>query len=222
MNRSLANLRIGCFDKALEDAGGLTVNAIHTEKGLYRTARSLYELGRFQEGHRVFETLLAAYPDSEAAKKELSRTEDRLREQDHGLFDFVAMHKAATDKALPCLDTATYEGPVTIKMTEGRGRGLFTTRAVAAGDLLLCEKAFSYSFTEHSSTSLRSASMPKGTPAHLVTIMLHQLSRNPSLIPTVMSLYHGTYEPVKENAVDGMPIVDTYAKYILVPLKSTA
>lgn len=176
------------------------MEAIQTEKGLYRAARSLYELGRYQEGRRMFKTLLVAYPSCEAAQKEISRTEDRVREQEHGLFDFMAMHKAATEKAFPCLDTATYEGPVTIRMTEGRGRGMFTTKDVAAGDLLLCEKYFSYSFTDSSSTtSLRSASTPRKTSANLVTITVHQLSRTLSLIPTVMSLYHGTYEPVKEN-----------------------
>ena len=194
---------------------------MNTEKGLYRAARSLYELGRFQEGHRVFETLLAAFPGSEAATKELRRTEDRLREQDHGLFNFMAMHEAAAEKAPPCLDIATYKGLVTIKMTEGHGRGLFSTRDVAAGDLLLCEKAFSYSFLDNSSTSLRSASAVKGTPADLVTTTAHKLLRNPSAISTVTSLHHGTYEPVKETTVDGMPIVDTYANCILVSPLST-
>lgn len=220
LNRSLANLRIGCFDKALEDAGGFSVDAVNTEKGLYRAARSLYELGRFREGHMVFEILLKAYPSSEAAKKELRRTEDRLREQDHGLYNFLAMHKAATEKTPPCLDIATFAGPVTIKMKEGRRRGLFVTRDVTAGELLLCEKAFSYSFSDNSSTSMLSASMLKGTPGDLVTKTVHQLLRNPSFVSTVMSLHHDGYESAKENTADGKPIVDTYGNCIFVSLQS--
>ena len=126
------------------------------------------------------------------------------------------MHEEAAQKVALRLDTATYEDLVTIKMTEGRGRGLFTTRGVAAGDLLLCEKPFSYSYCENASTiSLWSTSALKRAVADLVTLV-HQLLRNPSQIPSVMSLHHGTYEPIKEDTVEGTPIVDRYAKYVLV------
>ena len=215
MNRSLAHLRIGCFDKALEDAGEFSAEATNTEKGFYRAARSLYELGRFREGHTVLKTLLKAYPGCKAAKQELRRSEDRLQEQDHGLFDFRAMHTAAVQKTLASLDIATYTGPITIQMTESSGRGIFVTRDVAAGDLLLCEKAFSYiCWDDLSMTRQRRAGMLKTA---LVTKIAHQLLRNPSAIQTVTSLHHGAYKPVTKLNVDGMPIVDTYEKCISVP-----
>lgn len=94
----------------------------------------------------VYTSLLAEYPKCYAAKVELRRTEDRLREQDHGLFGSLAMHKAAAEKTLPYFDIATYERPVEIRLTETRRHGLFTMKDVATGDLLLCEKACSYSF----------------------------------------------------------------------------
>ena len=184
---------------------------MNTEKGLYRAARALYELGRFQESEQVFTTLLEAYPGCEAAKKELCLTEKRFREQKFGLYDYSLMDEVATEKVPPRLDTATYEDPVTIKMTEGRGRGLFTTRDVAAGDLLLCEKAFSYSYFDYTPTAASNKGREiEGTPEDLVASTLDQLSRTPSKIPSVTSLYHGTYETVKEKTVDGTPIVDTY------------
>ncbi len=214
---------MGCFEKALEDAGECTAEAMNTEKGLYRAARSLYELGRFREGHRVLRVLLEAYPGCDAAKKELSRTEDRLREQDYGIFNFLAMHKAAAGKSPPCLDIATYVGPVTVEMTESRGRGLFVTRDVAAGDLLLCEKAFSYSFSDNSSmTRPRGTSTFMGTPEDLITRTAHQLIRNPSAIPIVTSLHHGNYKSANEKTVDGMPILDTYGKCLLIHTSSVA
>ena len=140
------------------------MHAVNTEKGLFRAARSLYELSRFWESQMIFQTLLKAYPRSEAAKKELHGTEDRLREQDHGIYNFVSMYKVAMEKIPPRLDIGTFAGPVTIKMTEGRGRCLFVSRDVTAGEFLLCEKAFSYSFSKNSSTSMLSASMLRGTP----------------------------------------------------------
>ena len=60
----------------------------------------------------------------------------RLGEQESG--------KAITDEMPkvppPHLDHATFVGPVAVKASIGRGRGLFTTKAVKAGDLILCEK----------------------------------------------------------------------------------
>ena len=212
MNRSLAHLKLRNFDKALEDAGGYTVEARNSEKGLYRTARSMYELGRFKESQTVLTTLLAQYPGSEAAIRELRRVEKRVGEQDHGRFDFLAMQKAAAAESPPCLDVATYVGPVDISETENRGRGLFTTKDVAAGDLLLCEKAFSYSFLGNASTmSVMDGSTLKGTKLALVEPMIHKLLRNPSLIPFITALHHGTYKPAKDKTVDGTPIIDTYA-----------
>lgn len=172
----------------------------------------MYELGRFKESQTVLTTLLAQYPGSEAAIRELRRVEKRVGEQDHGRFDFLAMQKAAAAESPPCLDVATYVGPVDISETENRGRGLFTTKDVAAGDLLLCEKAFSYSFLGNASTmSVMDGSTLKGTKLALVEPMIHKLLRNPSLIPFITALHHGTYKPAKDKTVDGTPIIDTYA-----------
>lgn len=120
----------------------------------------------------------------------------------------MAMHTAETPH---CLDTATYEKPVDIRVTENRGRGLFSMKDIAAGDLLLCEKAFSYSFLENpSTTSLANENAFKGSNRALLTSTIHQLLRNPSFYPTLASLYHGTYKPAKEKVVDGMPVIDTF------------
>ena len=172
----------------------------------------MYELGRFKESQTVLTTLLAQYPGSEAGIRELRRVEKRVREQDHGRFDFLAMQKAAAEKSPPCLDVATYVGPVEISETENRGRGLFTTKDVAPGDLLLCEKAFSYSFLGNASTmSVMDGSTLKGTKLALVEPLIHKMFRNPSIIPSITSLHHGTYKPAKHKIVDGTPIIDTYA-----------
>lgn len=89
-------------------------------------------------------------------------------------------------------------------MTEGRGRGLFTTRKAAAGDLLLCEKAFSLSYLENTSTtSLENAVALKGTAADLATFTVHQLHRNHSQNPSVMSLH--TSPSRKHNWIECQP-----------------
>lgn len=146
------------------------------------------------------------------------RTEKRLSEQEKGEYDFKAMYKAAEDTP-PYLDNATYIGPVIIKNSKGRGRGLFTTRAVVAGELLLCEKAFSYCFasreenTGSSKTSMLINTQTKrvtmGTQAELITATAQKMMRNPTLAPSFIALHHGDYKPVKETEVDGQPVIDT-------------
>ena len=189
-----------------------------SEKGIYRAARSLYELQRFQECRESFTLLLDNYPNNAEAKGQLLRTEKRLSEQEKGEYDFKAMYKAA-EEFPPYLDNATYSGPVSIKNSEGRGRGIFTTRAVVAGELLLCEKAFSYCFAggEESAGSSKTSllintqtnRMTMGTQAELITATAQKMLRNPSLAPSFTSLHHGDYKPVRETEIDGQPIVDT-------------
>jgi hypothetical protein len=48
----------------------------------------------------------------------------------------------------PKIDSASFTGPIEIRDSPSRGKGLFTTKQVKAGDLLLCEKEFSYCFAE--------------------------------------------------------------------------
>ncbi|KAL2036470.1 hypothetical protein N7G274_010805 [Stereocaulon virgatum] len=123
------------------------------------------------------------------------------------------MYRAAKDTP-PCLDNATFAGNVEVQASKGRGRGLFTAKDVIAGELLLCEKAFSYCSSKHSKTSIlintHTSQATLGTQADLITDIVQKIFRSPSLMPVFTSLYHGDYEPVDEAEVDGMPIIDTF------------
>lgn len=58
LNRSLAHLKLRRYDEALKDAGKFTSDSQQSEKGLYRAARSLYELGKFQESRQTLTSLI--------------------------------------------------------------------------------------------------------------------------------------------------------------------
>jgi hypothetical protein len=60
------------------------------------------------------------------------------------MYDFETISKEVSKVRPPHLDHATFVGLVEVKTSPGRGRGLFTTKAVKAGELLLCEKAFAH------------------------------------------------------------------------------
>ncbi|KAL3420666.1 hypothetical protein PVAG01_07111 [Phlyctema vagabunda] len=144
LNRALALIKEGRFDAALADLEGMISDTKPVEKALYREAQALYSLQRFDECCRVLTTLSLEYPDNVEAKRELPRATKRLQEQQNGTYNFKQLYAEATKLRPPHLDHATYTGAVAIRKAGTRGRGLFTTKAVKAGDLLLCEKAFAH------------------------------------------------------------------------------
>lgn len=108
-----------------------------------------------------------------------------------------------------------------VKISPDRGRGLFTTKAVKAGELLLCEKAFAHCYAGSSEESSKDGSkinllvnihtnrMTIGTQSDLITAIVQKLWRNPSLLSEFATLHHGSYEPVCVTEVDGKPVIDT-------------
>lgn len=108
-----------------------------------------------------------------------------------------------------------------VKISPDRGRGLFTTKAVKAGELLLCEKAFAHCYAGSSEESSKDGSkinllvnihtnrMTMGTQSDLITAIVQKLWRNPSLLSEFATLHHGSYEPVCVTEVDGKPVIDT-------------
>jgi len=109
-----------------------------------------------------------------------------------------------------------------VKHSLGGDQGLFTTEAVKAGDLLLCEKAFAHCYAgppppeENSIGSRVSLLMDihtnqaiMGTQGDLIKTIGQKLWRNPSLVSEFASFYHGSYEPVGVIKVDRQPVVDT-------------
>lgn len=225
LNRALAYLKDEYFDAVLTDTGCLISPSDAPEKALYRAGQALYELRRFLECQDILELLCKKYPNNIDATKGLARVRCRLREQKSGTYDFKALYEEASKLRPPHLDHATFIGPVAIKDSKGRGRGLFTTKAVKAGDLLLCEKAFAHSHAntmeENSANSskisfllnMHTNRMSIGTQGDLITTIAQKLWRNPSLLPEFTALHHGSYKPVNVIEVDGKPIIDTYVAF---------
>jgi tetratricopeptide (TPR) repeat protein len=214
-NRSLAYLRTKQYDAALLDTGFPDFGPKPPEKALFRAAQALYSLRRFRESIAVLEKLHANFPNNREALAALERARNRHAEQTTGVYDFNLLQREAKKLKPPQLDHATYAAPVEIKSSASKGRGLFVTRAVKAGELLLCEKAFScahVSETDKRMTFLMNVDTEKGFlggQADLIRITAQRLYCNPSLAPEFTSLHHGTYKSAKTPTVDGTPVVDT-------------
>ncbi|KAK1836916.1 hypothetical protein QBC39DRAFT_377858 [Podospora conica] len=226
-NRSLAHLKIGSFDKALADAEVAALSTTDTEKAPFRKAQALYGLSRFRECCDVLKALCAEHPDNRPAQDLLNRATARLAEETQGQYDFKAMHAEVARLRPPHLDHATFIGPVVIKPSgiSSGGRGLFTTAAVAAGDLLFCEKAFAHAFADSSKNvttlvDVATDTVTMGTQPELIDRLIRKMYQNPSLSKSVTDLYHGDYPAVETASIDGSPIVDSFLLRRIIPLNS--
>ncbi|KAJ5542819.1 hypothetical protein N7535_005243 [Penicillium sp. DV-2018c] len=216
LNRAFSFLRSHQFDAALTDVDDVLQVSELSEKALFRKAQALYQLRKFKESCETHAILAEKYPANTMAANEYARASARLAEQDNGKYEFGKMILEAKTRS-PSLDRSTYIGPVAIKQTQSHGRGLFTTAAVKAGDLLLCEKAFAHAFhDEKVSKDLRlllSLDMDKailGTQGELIELIAQKLNKNPSLLPGFVDLHHGSYKSVDTLEVDLAPVVDTF------------
>ncbi|KAI0550313.1 hypothetical protein F4679DRAFT_594767 [Xylaria curta] len=217
LNRSLANLQLRRPEKALADVLAVTDAGRLDDKRLFREARALYEMGRFAESLEKWRVFARSYPQNADARTWLLKTEKRVQEAQRGEYDFVSMYEQA--KATPpIIDCATFKGPVAVREAPGRGKGLFTTKPVKAGDLLICEKAFAYCYADYS-TGLRNMSVlfqletnraQIGGQACLLTDIVQKLYHSPQASQGFKALYHGDYAPVTVSQVDGQQIVDTF------------
>lgn len=122
------------------------------------------------------------------------------------------------------MDRATYVGLIEVRDCEIKehGRGLFTTKDVKAGELLLCEKSFSAVFAgtdesgkpvvekyqsreeEQEGGKIRSFELR----AQLVADTLVKLYRNPSLIEAFQGLYPGPDATDELDEETGEVVVD--------------
>lgn len=164
----------------------------------------------------MLELLLTNFPHNREASVARGRAQSRSLEQKTGDYNFRLLQAKVRRLRPPHLDHATYIGPVEIRQTESKGRGLFITKPVQAGELLLCEKAFSHAYAEDGAGSKGSVLLNpstdqgfSGAQADLIKLIVQKLYRNPSLAPAFTTLYHGTYEGMSTPKVDAEPIVDT-------------
>jgi hypothetical protein len=160
----------------------------------------------------------------------LERSILREKEETTPEVDFKLYYDEVSRLRPPHLDHATFSGPIVVKKSPGRGRGLFTTKSVKAGELLLCEKAFAhcYAAPEGASQQDRQGSsitamliniltkkITVGTQGNLITAIVQKLYANPSLLPKFRELHYGSHKPLSVDVVDGEPIIDTYVTCVV-------
>ncbi|KAL5513043.1 hypothetical protein ACEPAH_3441 [Sanghuangporus vaninii] len=138
LNRAQSYLLLGSYDDAAIDAEEIikVSGDQPSEKALFRAARALYELGRYEEARKHLEQLVNVFSQNRDAKSILTKTRQRLAEQQFGKYDWASLISEAR-KSVPRLGIADYMGLVRLS---DNGH-IVANSDIKSGDLLLCSKA---------------------------------------------------------------------------------
>jgi tetratricopeptide (TPR) repeat protein len=223
-NRSLVNIYQERYEEAFDEAcAALISDAADNEvilknnvKALYRAGRALNCLEQFSEAQVKFESLLQISPDDKDGREQLTRTKARLEESATGKYDFTAMSNSRNGDPAR-FDRASFTANVEIRPAGKKGKGLFATKDIKAGELILVKKAFCVAFLPkigdgtHMIMNLDSGDAHLGAQAGIVQELFQKMSRNPKQARRVLDLYDGGYSPkCKAKAVDGMTAIDMF------------
>ncbi|KAM3437746.1 hypothetical protein MY4824_003580 [Beauveria thailandica] len=231
-NRAHVNLLLQRYDEAKADALASLTNGGASEeqqaldaKAYFRAGSAAYALGEFAEAGRCFAEQDRLQPDNKTTQINIRRTARRVEEQEKGSHDMKKV-VASLPKVQWKPDVASFDGATTVKSSPGAGRGLFAARDFAAGELIMCEKAFcTVSSKDKASAAVTALTVDVGQdysirvfPAGLHRAVVQKLLNNPSQAPRVLGLDSGDYRGIGETGActaEG-PVVDTFQVHNIV------
>ncbi|TDL17571.1 TPR-like protein [Rickenella mellea] len=205
-NRAQAHLASGAFEAAIADTTFVLSREPQHEKSLYCCAMGHYYMQNYVAAIELLNSLIQAYPSNEIAKKDLQRATQRRREQTTGAYDFAEMLKVSRGPS-PQMDVADYIGPV-----EQRAGGIFATRDISVGELLMCTKAFEFVYSNNSDKGVFFNNHVSGASTlRLSKKIAQKLASNPSFIPSFKKLHpfpSTIAGNISDELVDGRPVID--------------
>lgn len=223
-NRSVANIRLGRFELAIADAQQSLLPALmnddkvhkYNAKALFRAGCASYALGQFDEAKHNFDNAIKIAPDDADAIRESAKVADRLKEMAIGEYDTHSMNASArTDQRR--LDHANFTRNVNVRAAGRHGRGLFATRAIKTGEIIMCEKAFDICFDRDNGESvctvfnIKTGHPYEGSHAVLLFRIIEKLRFNPQLARRFLDLHDGGHQPkYAAQQVDGNTVIDTF------------
>ncbi|KAI1475311.1 SET domain-containing protein [Daldinia eschscholtzii] len=226
-NRAHVNLLLNQLDEAKSDAKAALIGKEDERskdldsKAYFRAGSAAYNLGEYQEAKGFFEEQLKLTPENKTAIAYLKNIQVRLREQGTGAYNFKKI-RANLSRARPRVDAASFLNNTKVEESKGRGRGLFATRDIPAGEIVICEKAFCVVWG-HEKEALTAMTYDvrddriRVSPVGLSKAIVQKLLNNPSQIGKVMDLY-GDYQgdgSGVSKTEDG-PVVDTFRVHDIV------
>lgn len=223
-NRSQARINLGQYEVAVQDALVAIEHGDHVSdesktlnlKSLERAGRAAYELGDFLAAKQYFSRGVELSPEHKHLLFQLQRTEKRLAEQNFGEFDLIAMSNSVTEDNT-ILDHASFLGDTKVGSAGDHGRGLFATKNLAPGDVILVEKAFYAIFERHVPkeksviVDVEKGRISLEKQAERIHGTIDKILHNPKQAGRYLDLYHGDkFQNKVVRFVDGMVTVDTF------------
>lgn len=218
-SRADTAIRAGLYDLALEDAKlVLSASKAQTKaersNALYLAGSASYELRKFALAEGYFRRFLTACPNDARGLRRLHRTQERLREESTGAYDYAAMLSHQT-----FADHATFVNKTEIRDSEDHGRGLYARDDIKCGELVFCEKAFAISHPPPNSPSdpyaVEYSNYYGGCGKGVAALWLRTVQKafaNPSYAKGLLTLYGGMSYVKNTDAllVDGQLAIDVY------------
>lgn len=208
LGRSLADVHLNRYDASILDAFKSISNGqddrakfMDAKAWFYRGCAN-YQLGHYVDALNAFRRMLVLAPFDLQGHEELTHTRERLLEQQQGAYNFAEMIDEVTKNGF-FADRASYLSGTEMRQTQDRGRGLFATKDIRMGDLILCEKAFMAAHPDDQ--------IPRSTvPVWLDSVQ--KVVDNPSQSKDLLGLYAGQprTSPISAPIIDGIPVVDTF------------
>ncbi|WQF84415.1 Putative SET domain, tetratricopeptide-like helical domain superfamily, SET domain superfamily [Colletotrichum destructivum] len=227
-NRAHVHLLLDRQDEAIADAKASLIGADDQRskeldsKAYFRAGSGAYNLGQYQQAKEYFEQAKKLAPEEKGAAMYLRKVEMRLREEKEGNYDLQKI-RANLTPASPRADAASFTSKTEVKESVGRGRGLFATRDIAAGEIVMVEKAFCVVWG-HESEVLTAMTYDvrddriRVAPVGLTKAISQKLLRNSSQIARVMDLY-GDYQgegDVAATKTEEGAVVDVFRVHDIV------
>lgn len=219
-NRSHAKLMLGLYEGAVEDATAAITHVQdekHIEldvKAYFRAANASYKLKRFDRADHYLRALLELMPADKDALVLLKRTKKRLQEQERGKYDFGHLDQQIASQM--SIDTADYLVNTAIAPSSpGHGRGLFSTRDLKAGELIMAEGAFCYLTGQDDTFAIECNAArldhKRMSRVGLWAAVTRKMMSNPVLAREFLNLHRvqESYETQLEE-VDGCAVADTF------------
>ncbi|KAH7066136.1 hypothetical protein BKA63DRAFT_523831 [Paraphoma chrysanthemicola] len=220
-NRAYVSLLLNQLDLVITDAKASLLGKDDQRsrdldsKAYFRAASAAYSLSNWKEAKQLFEEQQKLAPNDKDAKTYLKRIAIRIREQESGTYDFTKL-RVSLSQARSRVDAATFVGNTEVKDSPSKGRGLFTTRNLSAGQLIMCEKAFCVVWG-HERDAMTAMTYDlrddriRVSPVGLSKAIVQKLLSNPSQISKVLDLF-GDYDGdgMAESDSQDDPIVDVF------------
>jgi tetratricopeptide (TPR) repeat protein len=241
-NRAHVNLLLGNFTSAKSDVLAALIPTTADDddphmhmhaaelnsKSYFRAATAAYNLRQFAEARSLFEKQLALTPADKravaAANINLARTKARLMEERDGVYDFTALRAASfaggQGTGTGEVDAASFVRYTEVRESPGRGRGLFSLRDVAAGEVIMVEKGYCVvqKGVQTAVTFDVRDERIRVAAVGLERSVVERLMGNPEEIGAVMDLF-GDWEGGEGKGVYGTddgPVVDVFRVHDIV------